>query len=121
MSRRSIFMKAVVLSATFFPLVVLEVSAGDRVHAPSRATTRTQVVSAAVAPTTSPSVRLQGSVAVVVATPAPTAPEPFSVDIRGPDGQVRRFPVEGGRAAIQYRQVILHPGDMLTIRWKPTK
>jgi len=34
---------------------------------------------------------------------------------------MRQFPVEGGTAAIHYRQVILHPGDMLTIRWKPGK
>ena len=47
--------------------------------------------------------------------------KPFYVDLRGPNGQVQRFPVEGGRAAIQYRQVVVRPGEMLTIHWIPEK
>jgi hypothetical protein len=39
------------------------------------------------------------------------------VNLRGPDGQVRRFPVEGGRQAIQSPQVIvLRPGSTVTVR-----
>jgi hypothetical protein len=57
------------------------------------------------------------TVSVVVVTPAQAAPEPFDVALRGPDGQVRRFPVEGGREAIQTRQVVLRPGETVTIAW----
>jgi hypothetical protein len=54
----------------------------------------------------------------VAVTPARVAPEVFYVNLRGPDGQVRRFPVEGGRAAIQTPEVIvLRPGISVTIRW----
>jgi hypothetical protein len=53
-------------------------------------------------------------------TPAPaeSAQEPLIVDLRGPDGQTRRFPVEGGRSAIQTpRTVALRPGEFISIRW----
>jgi hypothetical protein len=54
----------------------------------------------------------------VVATPPQPAQEPVYVNLRGPDGQVRRFPVEGGRAAIQSAPVVvLRPGQSVTIRW----
>jgi hypothetical protein len=61
------------------------------------------------------------AVSIVVAPPAPVAEEPLSVDLRGPDGQIRRFPVEGGRAAIQTTQVVLRPGESVTIRWVAAK
>jgi hypothetical protein len=61
------------------------------------------------------------SVSVVVQTPAPPAKEPLEVDLVGPDGQVRRFPVEGGPAAIQYRRVVLRPGEAVTIHLAPAK
>jgi hypothetical protein len=59
----------------------------------------------------------------VVVTPAPRpAVAPYYVDLRGPDGQVRRFPVEGGRAAIQAPPVVvLRPGETLTLRLQATK
>jgi hypothetical protein len=38
------------------------------------------------------------------------------VSLRGPDGEVRRFPVEGGRSAIETYQVVLRPGTSITIR-----
>jgi hypothetical protein len=53
---------------------------------------------------------------VVVTVTAQPAAEPFSVDLRGPDGQVRSFQVEGGREAITYRQTTLRPGQSVTIR-----
>jgi hypothetical protein len=58
---------------------------------------------------------------VVVVAQAQPAPAPMYVAIRGPDGQVRRFPVEGGREAIQVRQVVLHPGESLTLQWVAAK
>ena len=57
-------------------------------------------------------------VSVIVTTPVQPTAAPVYVDIRGPDGQVRRFPVEGGRAAIQAAPaVVLRPGQSVTIRW----
>ena len=61
------------------------------------------------------------SVAILVASPQESAPRPMYVDLRGPDGQIRRFRVEGGRAAIQSGQVVLRPGESLTILLRPAK
>ncbi|HZY84197.1 MAG TPA: hypothetical protein VFE78_05170 [Gemmataceae bacterium] len=61
------------------------------------------------------------TVAVAV-TPPQTAKEIVYVNLRGPDGQVRRFPVEGGRESIQAPQVIvLRPGATVTVRWVVSK
>jgi hypothetical protein len=58
----------------------------------------------------------------VAVTPPQTAKEVVYVNLRGPDGQVRRFPVEGGREAIQSPQVIvLRPGASVTVRWVASK
>jgi hypothetical protein len=58
----------------------------------------------------------------VAVTPPPAAKEVVYVNLRGPDGQVRRFPVEGDREAIQSPQVIvLRPGASVTIRWVVSK
>jgi hypothetical protein len=53
--------------------------------------------------------------------PAQPAKAPLTVALRGPDGQVRRFAVEGGRQAIQTRSVVLRPGESVAIRWVPPK
>jgi hypothetical protein len=60
-------------------------------------------------------------VSVVVTIPPQPAKKPVYVTLRGPDGEVRRFLLEGGRAAIQYRQVVLRPGQSVTIRWVAAK
>lgn len=58
----------------------------------------------------------------VVVTPPRVAEERFYVNLRGPDGELRRYPVEGGRAAIQTPEVIvLRPGTSVTIRWMAAK
>jgi hypothetical protein len=105
-------LKEAALAAAVFLLAATPALAGDRVHAPSRtASTRSQPASAPVA-------RAQPVVvSFVMAQPTQPAKEPFQVSLRGPDGQVRRFTVEGGEAAIQYRQVVLRPGQSVTIRW----
>jgi hypothetical protein len=59
------------------------------------------------------------SVAVTV-VPQP-AVESVQVNLRGPGGELRRFPVEGGRQAIQYEQIVLRPGQSVTIRWVAAK
>jgi hypothetical protein len=54
--------------------------------------------------------------AQAVAATAPPAPAGLTVNLRGPDGVVRSFPVEGGRASIQPSQeVIVRPGTSATI------
>ncbi len=119
MSWRNVpFVKVVVLVAAIFLLRVPRVLAGDVEHAPdARPAARYQ-------PAYSPVVRLVRLPVIVgvVVTMAPEpAKEPLRVGLRGPDGQVRRFPVEGGRAAIQYRQIVLRPGQSLTIQWVGAK
>jgi hypothetical protein len=116
MPRRTVpFVKQAALAAAAFVLVASQARAGDRVHAPSRSTTPSPAATVvrALPPST--------GVSVVVTLPRQAVPEKLYVNLRGPDGQVRRFPVEGGRAAIQYRSVTLQPGEMLTIRWAPAK
>jgi hypothetical protein len=56
------------------------------------------------------------TIQVAPAAPQPTK-APLEVNLRGPDGQVRRFPVEGGYAAIRWTQVVIRPGQSVTIRW----
>jgi hypothetical protein len=56
----------------------------------------------------------------VVVTRAARAPAPEYVSLRGPDGVVRTFPLEGGREAIVVREVTLRPGEGLTINVNPS-
>jgi hypothetical protein len=97
-------------------LFTAPLQAGDRVHSGDR-------LVAAAQPASPPArvVSLRTAVSVLVTLPAAPAAEAFHVNLRGPDGQVRQFPVEGGRAAIQFRQVLLRPGESLAIRWTPAK
>jgi hypothetical protein len=43
-------------------------------------------------------------------------PAPVYVTVRGPDGELRRFPLEGGREAIQTRQIVVRPGESATLQ-----
>jgi hypothetical protein len=75
----------------------------------------------APAPTAAPagspgSVARQSGAGAFVVTVTSPKPVPLYVDIRGPDGTVRRFPVAGGPATIQVRQVIVRPGETATVR-----
>jgi hypothetical protein len=57
-----------------------------------------------------------GSLLVAVTQPAPArTTAPLTVNLRGPDGVVRSFPVEGGPEAIQRREVIVRAGESATI------
>jgi hypothetical protein len=60
-------------------------------------------------------------VSVRVSIPGQPAKAPVYVTLRGPDGTMRRFLVEGGREAIQSSQVVLRPGQSMTIRWVAAK
>jgi hypothetical protein len=91
--------------------------AGDRVHSSARPAPRPQPTAAPLARAASATLVTSATVSVSV----PPEPAETLVDLRGPDGQVRRFPVEGGLATIQYRQVVLRPGETLVIRWTPAR
>ena len=53
---------------------------------------------------------------LVTVTPAPArTTAPLVVNLRGPDGLVRSFPVAGGPEAIQRREVIVRPGESATV------
>jgi hypothetical protein len=108
---------AALLTAASFLLPSSEVWAGKHSTAPTWPPPPTHHVTA---PVTS---RAVAPVSVSVAvTPPQAAKEVVYVNLRGPDGQVRRFPVEGGREAIQTPQVIvLRPGATVTVRWVVSK
>ena len=78
--------------------------------------------SPSVPPSPPPPVRVapppRMTVSVAVTPPAAQpAGGPVVVNLRGPDGQVRRFPVEGGAKAIETTQIVIRPGQSVTIRW----
>lgn len=106
------------LAAAAFLVAVPPLCAGDRVRASDRSTTPSQPASAPVARPLPLSARI-----AVVVSPSPQPPrEQVYVDLRGPDGQMRRFPVEGGPTAIQTPQVmVLRPGQSVTIQWVAAK
>ena len=114
MSWRNVpFLKeAVLIAAACLPMAP-RVLAGDVYHAPRRSTTPSR-------PEPAPVVRVLPrpvTLAVVLPTSPQAAPEPVYVYLRGPDGSMRLFPMEGGRDAIWSPQVVLRPGESLTIRW----
>jgi hypothetical protein len=45
----------------------------------------------------------------------PQTPAPLIVNLRGPDGVVRSYPLAGSPEAIQRREVIVRPGESTTI------
>jgi hypothetical protein len=63
------------------------------------------------------------STVTITVTPVqvPATEEPLVVSIRGLDGSVRRFPVEGGTAAIQTEQITLRAGQSVTVQWRAAK
>jgi hypothetical protein len=117
-SRSTSFVNEAMLVAATLLLMVPRVVAGDATHAPdARPSIRHPSAPAPVARMASPS----GMASVVVTlVPQPTRGS-VHVNLRGPDGQLRRFPLEGGREAIEYEQFVLRPGQSLTIRWVAAK
>ena len=106
-----------VLIAAAFLLPAPPVLAGDVFHAAKRPTAPSR-------PAPVPVVRAAPRPVVLVVslrTPARAAPEPVYVDLRGPDGSLRRFPLAGARDVIQSPRLVLRPGDSLTLHWGPAK
>ena len=56
---------------------------------------------------------------VEIAMTLPTGAPPASVAIRGPDGELRTFPVEGGQAGLANRVIVVRPGQTVTIQVTP--
>jgi hypothetical protein len=113
MSWRSVpFVRRAALIAAACLLTAVPVQAGAHVKSGGQSNPQPQRAPVYVAYHASQSVALS----VVVTTPAQPAREPVYVNLRGPDGQVRRFLVEGGREAIEFRQVVLRPGESLTVQ-----
>jgi hypothetical protein len=119
--RNSHFVEGAVLAAATSLLLVSPVRAGPAVRAGGGVH---EIERSSSQPQPAPVVRSASQPTVFsVTVTIPSAPprKPVYVDLRGPDGQVRRFLVEGGRAAIQFQQVVLRPGQSLTIRWLTAK
>jgi hypothetical protein len=108
-------LKALVFSAAIL-LVPVSAQAGEHVRAGKQ-------VPAASQPVPVPVVRVLPSVTIslLAATPTQAANEAAYINLRGPDGQLRRFAVEGGAAELASRVVVLRPGESLTILWMPRK
>ncbi len=111
MHRQTVSLVAAALLATVSPAL-----AGDRVHASKSSTTSSQPATVSVPRAVSQQVTI-----TIVPAPVQPAAEPVVIGIRGADGQVRRFPVEGGAAAIQSGQIVLRPGQSVTIHWTAAK
>jgi hypothetical protein len=73
--------------------------------APSVATTPSPVAARHVTP-------------VWVSVTLPKSPDTTFVAIRGPEGEVRYFPVEGGREGSHV--IVVHPGERVRIQLPPT-
>jgi hypothetical protein len=112
MSRRNGSVLKAALGVTAFLLFAPLALAGDRYRTPApplatstvtRNVTQTATVSVSVKPMTPPKA-------------------PVFVNLRGPDGTVRRFPVEGDIVVLTPgTQVSLRPGRSLTIWWVASK
>jgi len=113
MSRRDVpFVKGAALVVAAFLLAAPQVLAGDRAHAPRQPTVRPQPAPAPVVRQASAPV----SISLTFAAPAQPATETAYINLRSPDGQLRRFAVEGGPEAVSSRVVVLRPGESLTIQ-----
>jgi hypothetical protein len=116
MSRRSVSVVTFALVAALL-LTAPRALAGEHVRA-GHQTTRPQpapVVVARSAP---------APVTISLTVPAPATPgaaDGAYISLRGPDGQLRRFAVEGGAEAVSSRVVVLRPGESLTIRLTTNK
>jgi hypothetical protein len=113
--RRFPFASVAVPLAAAFLLPATPGFAGDRVRAGSRSTLSASAAAAPSQPAYAPRATVV-TVSLAMPTPSPTGKEQASVSLRGPDGQTRRYAVEGGPSAIQAHQVIVRAGESVTIR-----
>jgi hypothetical protein len=102
------FVRASTLAGAALLLASAGLRAGDVYHAARQPTTRPATPIVRAVPQTE-------AVAIKVEPGRPASSEPAVVQLRGPDGQVRSFALEGGREAIKYTGVVLRAGQSLTI------
>ena len=113
MSRSGIsVMTKAALCVSAFLLLTSPILAGDRVHSPPR------TVTAASAPVVR-TVAQTTTFSVIVKSAEPSK-APTMVTLRGPDGTVRRFPLEGDVVVLS-SPVVVRPGKTLTIWWMAAK
>jgi hypothetical protein len=110
MSRRNVCTVKAALCVSAFLLLTSPILAGDRVHSPQRPAVSAPVVRTVAHATTY-------SVNVKSADPSKA---PTMVTLRGPDGTVRRFPLEGDVVVLS-SPVVVRPGKTLTIWWVAAK
>jgi hypothetical protein len=121
--RSVLFLEGAVLFGALSLILCPQVSAGDRVRAGDRNTGQAQPTTVAGARAIPVTVSVAPvTISVAVTTPSKAATEEVYVNLRGPDGQVRRFPIEGGQRAIQAPTVVvLRPGQSVTIQMAAAK
>ncbi len=106
----SIMTKAALCVPTFL-LFSAPILAGDRVHSAPRPAVASTTVFRAVKPTSAVSITLKS---------ADPAKAPVFVSLRGPDGNVRSFPLEGDVVVLS-SPVVVRAGKSLTIYWMAKK
>ncbi len=116
---RTILGKRLALGTATFLLLVPGLLAGGSMRSGSSYRVPSPPAARPSTPPASAPVARWNSVSATVTMKA--APQPFYVTLRGPDGTLRRYPVEGGRASIRYTQVRVQPGQSLTIHLAPGK
>jgi hypothetical protein len=91
--------------------------AGEHVRSARRSTVPASAAAAPAAPAYASASRAAVvTVSWSMPTPAATQAPQTAVSLRGPDGQTRRYVVEGGALAIQTRQVVVRAGESVTIQ-----
>jgi hypothetical protein len=116
---RTILQKRLALGTATFLLLVPGVLAGGSMRSGSGYPSPSASAARSSARPAAAPVPRWASVSATVTMKA--APQPFYVTLRGPDGTLRRYPVEGGPASIRYTQVVVQPGQSLTIHVAPTR
>ncbi len=66
-----------------------------------------------------PGYSFNSGVHVHIEGPAQATTKAPLVSIQGPNGETRQFPLVGGQSAIVVRDVVVHPGEKVTIRINP--
>jgi len=114
MSRRNVSVVMTAALLTAFLLTTSHGQAGEHVRAGNQVIIQTLPAPAFVArPAPGPV-----SISITMAgAPATATNEAAYVNLRGPDGQLRRFAVVGGPQALSSRVIVLRPGESLSIQW----
>jgi hypothetical protein len=112
MFRRGSLVVKAALCVTAFLLSASLALAGEHVRSPQQAPVSSSVVRTASQPVTFS----------VMVKPVEPPRAPVFVNLRGPDGKVRRFPLEGDIVVLSPgSQVSVRPGRSLTIWWMAVK